>query len=78
MKVRYFARLRELTRTDEDFFQLDSEETISSILVRVKEKYPFIADEKNLLIALNEKYANMNDPVRDTDTVAIFPSVSGG
>ncbi len=78
MKVRYFARLRELTRTDEDFFQLDSEETISSILVRVKEKYPFISDEKNLLIALNEKYANMNDPVRDTDTVAIFPSVSGG
>ena len=77
MKVRYFARLRELTRTDEDIFHVSNDQTISGVLERVKEKYPILAEEKNLLIALNEKYANLNDPVRDTDVVAIFPAVSG-
>ena len=78
MKVRYFARLRELTRTDEDIFHVSNDQTVSGVLERVKEKYPILAEEKNLLIALNEKYANLNDPVRDTDVVAIFPAVSGG
>jgi molybdopterin converting factor small subunit len=57
---------------------LSNDQTVSGVLERVKQKYPILAEEKNLLIALNEKYANLNDPVRDTDVVAIFPAVSGG
>lgn len=78
MKVKYFARLRELTNTDEDIFQVSGEQTILSVIQKVKEKHPSIENEKNLLIAINEKYANLSDPVTDSDVVAIFPPVSGG
>ena len=37
---------------------MSNDQTISGVLERVQETYPILAEEKNLLIALNEKYAN--------------------
>ncbi|MBF0178866.1 MAG: molybdopterin converting factor subunit 1 [Magnetococcales bacterium] len=32
----------------------------------------------NLRVAVNQVYARMEDPVSDTDEIALFPPVSGG
>ena len=34
--------------------------------------------ERAALVAVNEEHADRNHPLRDGDTVAIFPPVSGG
>lgn len=34
--------------------------------------------ERSALVAVNEEHADRNHPLKDGDTVAIFPPVSGG
>ena len=34
--------------------------------------------ERSALVAVNEEHSDRNHPLRDGDTVAIFPPVSGG
>jgi molybdopterin converting factor small subunit len=54
-------------------------DTVESIRDRLVAAYPVVAGfVPSLLYALNEEYAQANDPVSPGATLALIPPVSGG
>ena len=49
----------------------------SNLLAQLKIEFPGIATH-NLLLSINQEYANGDETIRDGDEVAIFTAVSGG
>lgn len=78
MKVRYFARFRELTGKESEEIQIQPGLSLSQVISEVTRLNPSLASEKNLMIAVNEKFASEDTIVSEDDQIAIFPRVSGG
>ena len=80
VKVRLFANLRELAGGDivEDFD--GSVVTVRALRGRLGESHPALAPHlSRAAIAVNEEYVTGEDiEVRDGDTVALIPPISGG
>lgn len=83
IEVRFFAALRE--RVGEDCLQLTPPETVTTVaglcdwlagqnpaVARAFEATP------RRMVAINEELAREHSPLRDGDTVALFPPVTGG
>jgi len=68
----------------EVFLLLDIYLFITTVSQRLAEKYPKLAplimDEENLTLALNEEYIPEGEvlPLKDGDTIALIPPISGG
>jgi MoaE-MoaD fusion protein len=80
VKVRLFAGLRELLGSElEERFEGDSV-TVSELRLRLGERHPeFVSHLECAAVAVNEEYVrDANVPIRDGDTVALIPPVSGG
>lgn len=75
IKVRYFASLREKLGRGEDLLEADEIASVADIWSRVGGG---VALPPNTLAAVNLKYAELSQPVRDGDEVAFFPPVTGG
>ncbi len=75
IKVRYFASLREQLGCAEQ--QLDG---LVSVTIADVWRYanPELPLPDNLLSAVNQEYAPMQQLVHDGDEVAFFPPVTGG
>lgn len=73
--VRYFASLREQLGRDEDRLDALDADTAAGIWARA---VPGRAMPDRVLIAVNQEYADGDQPVRDGDEVAFFPPVTGG
>ncbi len=72
--VRYFASLRESLGRERDQLEAGQVATVRDVLRRVGgEAWP-----SNLLVAVNQEYADQDHPVKDGDEVAFFPPVTGG
>ncbi len=78
MKVRYFARYRELAGTDEDIFSVSPKSTVADVVKLICDKHSSFEKEKNFMFALNETFVEPESVVSDQDTLAVFPPVSGG
>ena len=73
--VRYFASLREQLGRDEDRLEHRESDTAAGIWSRA---VPEREMPERVLIAINQEYADCDQPVRDGDEVAFFPPVTGG
>ncbi len=72
--VRYFASIREKLGKSEEFVDLEGISSVAEIWARAaREPLP-----ANLLAAVNQEYARLDQPVRPGDEVAFFPPVTGG
>lgn len=78
LKVKYFARFRELTGKDSEEIQIQDGVSLSQVISEIRRLNPSLVSEKNLMVAVNEKFADENTTVYEGDQVAIFPRVSGG
>lgn len=75
-KILFFAHLRELV--GEEFVQLDaSGKTIAELKDLIAEKYG-IEVPKTVMTAINEEFARNEEVIKDGDTIAFIPPVSGG
>lgn len=72
--VRYFASIREKLGKSEEFIDLEGTTSVAEVWVRAA-RAPLPA---NLLAAINQEYARLDQPVRPGDEVAFFPPVTGG
>jgi molybdopterin converting factor subunit 1 len=52
--------------------------SVRSLMNELEQKFPELKRLSSYRIAVNEKYAEMDDEVNDGDEVAIIPPVSGG
>ena len=59
--------------------ELTENSTVNDLIKLLSEKYPQIKDSfQNSMFAVNEEYASTEQELKEGDTVAIIPPVSGG
>ncbi len=79
VRVRLFARLRDLAGTGDLACELAPGARVADVWRWLIERYPAAAAHgSSVSAALNAEYARMDAPVADGDEVAFLPPVSGG
>jgi len=79
VKVLYFSSLKDRLKISNEIIDINEKTTVRSFLQILKERYPqFEKNFDNVMIAVNEEYANPDQILNDGDTVAVIPPVSGG
>ena len=79
VKLRLFARLRELTGASELVRELPDGATALDAFRELAREFPSIAEhERSISCAVNEEYARMATVLQDGDELALLPPVSGG
>ena len=79
IKVLLFGACRETAGTSEMECEFDGPTDVATAWASLAARVPGLAGyERSALFAVNEEHARVQDPIRDGDTLAIFPPVSGG
>ena len=74
----YFGVSRDQTSKDEENLALRDNLTAADFKKKLMEMYPKLEDIQSFALAVNESYADDSLLLRDGDTIAIIPPVSGG
>lgn len=79
LRVRLFARARDLAGTSEAELDLDTGATVNDLLTELVARYPDLEGLRStLMVAVNNNYARAETIVPENSEVACFPPVSGG
>ena len=79
VRVRLFARLREIVGVGEVESDLNEGATVGDLLKALHAEYPKLADlTSRTVISVNQEFVTPDNLLSDGDEVAIFPPVSGG
>lgn len=79
VRVKLFARLREMCGRDEVEFDLPAGADPRACFRRLAAEHPPLEElEEQLMVAVNEEYAAWDHPLEDGDEVCFIPPVSGG
>ena len=79
VRVKLFARLREVVGARELVRELHEGSTVEDLLNSLYAEYPGLADlTARTVIAVNQEFATPDSRLSDGDEIAIFPPVSGG
>jgi MoaE-MoaD fusion protein len=79
VRVRYFARLRELAGTDvERLVDVPAGETLAELYTRLRRAHPALPDRESVRVAVNQEFVDWNAQPSIDDEVAFIPPVSGG
>ena len=77
LTVLYFAKARQIMGSSREAFDLYP--SVQALLDKVVQVHPSLASViSTCAVAVNERYADRSQPLRDGDVVAIIPPVSGG
>jgi molybdopterin converting factor subunit 1 len=77
--VLFFGACREAAGVSEATCELGAPADVARAFAEIKRRFPSIERfERSALFAVNEEHARPEHLVRDGDTLAIFPPVSGG
>jgi len=78
IKVTYYGQFRDITGLNEEEMETKDGVTVVELRDQVREKYPRIAEKREILVAINNSFAPLERVVKQDDEVAFFPPVSGG
>ena len=79
VKVKVFASFRDICGFDEKELIVSEEIRVSDIIdVLIKGNNSLAEKKDTILVAVNEEYCDMEKILKEGDTVALFPPVSGG
>ncbi|AEH24139.1 ubiquitin-like small modifier protein 1 [Pyrococcus yayanosii] len=87
VRVRYFARFRDLAGVGEEDVELPEGATVRDLIELIKDRHPRFKDEvfgeghdedADVNISVNGRYVDWDQELHDGDVVGIFPPVSGG
>ena len=78
-QILLFAQLAQAIGKDRITIELLNGATVNDALSELSAKHEIIKSMRNsLAIAINEQYCNTNAEIKDGDTLALIPPVSGG
>jgi molybdopterin converting factor subunit 1 len=78
VRVRFFARLRELTGRETEDLRTPAESRLSDVYEAVRTAHPSLPPRESVRAALNHEFADWDARVSKGDEVAFIPPVSGG
>jgi molybdopterin synthase sulfur carrier subunit len=78
VRVRFFARLRELTGSETEDVKASAGARVASVYAAMRAHHPALPPQEGVRAALNHEFADWDDIVSDGDEVAFIPPVSGG
>ena len=79
INVLLFGACREVAGASELDCDLSAPADVAGAWAEIKARFPNLEKfERSALFAVNEEHARKEDPLKDGDTLAIFPPVSGG
>lgn len=78
LRVLYFGVSRDQTNKDVEDLKVDENLTAGELKNKLAMMYPKMNDIQSFALAVNESYAEDNLMLKEGDTVAIIPPVSGG
>lgn len=73
--IKYFASLRQQLGRAEDYYQPSTPLNVAQLWQQLWPQHPL---PSNTLVAVNQHYAALEQPLQDQDEVAFFPPVTGG
>jgi len=79
VKVKLFALYRERAGTSELWLDLPEGASVQDALNSLAQRFPSLEELLGrAFFALNKRYVQLQDPLKDGDELAVFPPVSGG
>lgn len=77
IKVLFFGATAEAVNSRKIDMKIEGEVTIGSVIDRLKESHPRLANQI-LLASINQEHVELTTIVSEGDEIAIFTAVSGG
>ncbi len=78
-QVLLFAQLAQAIGSDRVTIELSNGATVNEALNELAQEHETIATMRNsIAVAINEQYCNISTELKDGDTLALIPPVSGG
>ncbi len=80
VRVLFFGAAREIVGAEERELTFSSQILSAEAFEKILQSFPMLNERfgKSLLFAVNQNYANGDEPIQNGDELAIFPPVSGG
>jgi molybdopterin converting factor subunit 1 len=78
VRVRFLARLRDLTGKDTEELKAPADWCVSDVYDAMRVTYPALPPRDSIRAAVNHEFADWNSRVSKGDEVAFIPPVSGG
>jgi molybdopterin synthase sulfur carrier subunit len=78
LKLLYFGVSRDYAAKDAEKLTVREGLQVQDLREELKQKYPLLEDIRNFALAVNEAYAEEDLQLKEGDTVAVIPPVSGG
>lgn len=76
--ILFFGIVTDLIGESTIAFEISNDSNVYDLKNELIETYPSLKNIHEFAIAINESYANDNSILKNGDTVAIIPPVSGG
>ena len=78
IRVRFFARLRELAGSETEALQVPPGSLLADVYETLRGRHAALPPRESVRGALNQEFADWKAVVADGDEVAFIPPVSGG
>lgn len=77
IKILYFGRLAEITKKNEELFEVNHNETVGEVVSTISELYTEL-NKHSFKIALNQKLVQPDELLNNATEIALLPPFSGG
>jgi len=78
VRVRFFARLRELAGVEVEVLHVPADASLADAYEASRARHPTLPSRESVRAALNQEFADWSAKVSNGDEVAFIPPVSGG
>lgn len=78
IRILYFASLADDANCHEESISVPKTTTLPELYEQLRQKHHFSPSQAELRVAVNDYFANWDDPISDGDSVVFITPVAGG